>query len=357
MEARNYASVCRGLLVLINCLNEIIDASGERKSMIDDAKSSVLKAYQNAERFLPTKTINKRLKISGQKISRWKKENRCSISVTKRCLVSCPMQLSLAEQMRLRNYLFDPQYQTLPRNHIWAEARRNDLHISAPTFYKYSRAMDEKQILYEIAKNETISIRAEKVFQILHMDSTILRCENGERVYVHFIMDNYSRTILGAVASHSSKSIVVAENLKNVLDKYKLYNHPFELYCDDGPENHGFVKELLKDNRIRITKIVANYKEKTSNNMIEAWNKKFKYVVLRKFKIKSFEHLNELLPETITYANNLKLPSLKTLSPHEVLDGMKLEDLGMKIKVQEAKQLRLKQNRATDCKIVCPSEA
>ena len=107
-------------------------------------------------------------------------------------------------------------------------------------------------------KDETISIRAEKVFDILHMDSTILRCKNGERVYIHFSMDNRSRTILGAVPSHSSKSFVVAQNLRAVIERFNLYYRSFQLYCDDGPENQGFVKELLMDKRIKISQIIAN---------------------------------------------------------------------------------------------------
>jgi len=238
----------------------------------------------------------------------------------------------------------------LPVNHIWAEAQRNGLYISVGTFYKYVRQIKGKPELIEMKEIKRAEIRADRPFGILHMDSTTFRCLNGERVYVHFVMDNYSRKVLGAVPSYSSKSEVVADNLRKVISKYKLRNKPFELYCDDGPENHGDVTELLKnDKRIQITKIVANYKVYTSNNMIEAWNKKFKRIVLKKFIVKSFENLEEQLPKMIDYFNDLKLPVLKTLSPNEASAGVKYEDIGIKSKMEEAKFLRLSQNQVLLC--------
>jgi hypothetical protein len=87
--------------------------------------------------------------------------------------------------------------------------------------------------------------------------------------------------------------------------------------------------------------------------MIEAWNRKFKYVIVKKFKALSHDDLIERLPQMITYANKLKLPTLNTLSPFEVLRGMKVDDIGLRIKMEQAKYLRLKQNRAMNCEVVC----
>jgi putative transposase len=357
MDSKDYASVCKGLIILVNCLNDMIDSSGERDTMALNTKDRVVQAYERARKFLPPKTINKRLKISNQKISRWSKEKKCPLSAIKICYLSCPAQLTMTEQVLLKNYLINPDYSNLPRNHIWALARRKDLCVSLPTFYKYCRETHGKPKVYEIEKRETVSVHAKKIFQILHMDSTRITCKNGERIYVHFIMDNYSRKILGAVPSFSSKSEVVAENLKRILSKYHLYNQPFELYCDDGPENQGYVYELLKnDKRIKIKKIVARYEDKTSNNMIEYFNRKFKYVILRKFNPRHFDNLLELLPEMVKYNNNLFLPVLKTLTPNEVVKGLRYEDLDFKYKMQAAKRLRIAQNQAMDCEEVCLQE-
>ncbi|MEI8278830.1 MAG: DDE-type integrase/transposase/recombinase [Bacteroidota bacterium] len=345
-----------GLLVLIDCLNQMIDVSGNRQLMINTSKETVVEAYEVAKNFLPVEIINSQLKITNQKLFRLKVSGKCTRSSSKYCLKLCPTQLSISEQLLIRNYLSDSKYENLPLNHIWAEAHRNGLHISINTFYKYVRHIRGKKQVVEVKGKKHTTVEAEKPFQILHMDSTTFRCMNGERVYVHFVMDNYSRTVLGAVPSYSSKSIVVAKNLMDVIIKYKLRNKPFELYCDDGPENHGYVNELLKDKKIKITKIVANYKTSTSNNMIEAWNKKFKWIILKKFKINSLEHLEVQLPKMMDYFNNLKLPVLGTLSPNEAIAGMKYDDFDIKTKMAAAKKTRLGQNRLLICNIKAISQ-
>ena len=340
-----------GLLVLIDCLNQLIDSSGKRHQMVNTSKEKILEAYEAAKNFLPVEIINKQLKITNQKIFRLNVAGKCNLSSSKYCLKLCPTQLSLSEQLLIRNYLSDSKYGNLPMNHIWAEAQRNGLYISVHTFYKYARQIRGKIEIKEKKEHKMTSIHAENTFEILHMDSTTFKCGNGERVYVHFVMDNRSRKVLGAVPSYSSKSKVVADNLKDVISKYDLHNKSFELYCDDGPENHGDVTDLLKDKTIKITKIVANYKNHTSNNMIEAWNKKFKQIILKKFKAESFEDLEVRLPKMMDYFNNLNLPILKTLSPNEVVTGVKYEDIGIREKMEGAKNMRLNQNRILICNI------
>jgi len=358
MNTKEYASICRGLLVLTNCLNNVIDSTGNREGLTEKNKDEIVKAYLRAKEFLPARTINKRLKISSQRISRWTKERKCTSSLIKHCFLSCPAQLTLSEQMLLKEYLMDPNNSNLPRNHIWALARRKGLFVSLPTFYRYSQQACGKPKPPELEKRETIRIRAQNPFQILHMDSTRITCKNGERIYVHFIMDNYSRKILGAVPSYSSKSEHVALNLKRVLGRYHLYNHRFELFCDDGPENKGYIYDLLEsDKRIRITKIVANYEERTDNNMIEYWNRKFKYVIMKKFNPKNFDNLEELLPEMIKYSNSLYLPVLRTLTPNEAARGFQYEDFDFRLKVENAKRLRIFQNQTVDCDKLCLTQA
>ena len=340
-----------GLLILLNCLNDLIDCSGKRNEMINAAKEKIIQAYDIAKNYLPVEEVNKQLRLTNQKIFRIKVSGKCKRSASKYCMKLCPTQLCLTEQLLVRKYLADNKYENLPINHIWADAYRNGLYISKATFYKYVNQIRGKKPIKEKKEYKSIEIRSDKPFGILHMDSTTFRCQNGERVYVHFIMDNYSRTVLGAVPSYSSKSVVVANNLKNIIQKYKLRNVPFELYCDDGPENHGDVTELLKSKRMKAIKIVANYKTHTSNNMIEAWNKKFKRFILTKFQAKSLTDLKKQLPEMVDYFNNLYLPVLDTLSPNEAISGIKFEDLEMKSKMAEAKKHRLSQNRLLICNI------
>ncbi|MBM9578540.1 DDE-type integrase/transposase/recombinase, partial [Leptospira sp. 201903070] len=115
---------------------------------------------------------------------------------------------------------------------------------------------------------------------LLHMDTTILRVQDGAKVYIHFIMDNFSRTILGWKASLEWNSKMAMLNLREVCEKFNLFQKPIQLLCDDGSENAGEVDVFLRSPGLFIEKLIAQVDITFSNSMIEAVNKKMKYEFL-----------------------------------------------------------------------------
>src|ERR1700739_1004553 len=357
INSLDYATMYEGMSLLVNCLNEIIDSTGERDRLTIENKDRIVKAYFKARRFLPSATLKDKLNIGENRIRQWASDKKCEKSIIKKCFSVYTGQLSISEQDMLKKYLYNPEYSNLPRNHIWAKARREGLFTNLAPFYKYVQALEGLREAKEENKhkNKVVTIRARKPLTILHMDSTIITCLNGERVFVHFIMDNYSRKILGAVPTYSSKSEVVAMNLKQVIMKNRLYDKYIKLYCDDGPENHAYVKDLIRnDSRIRIDRIIGTYNFQRNNNMIEQWNHKLKYIVLKKYKPESFKHLELILPEMIKYSNNLHLPVLNTLSPNEAIKGKKKKEIYNAIQVRMAKRKRKIENLRLRCEELCP---
>lgn len=356
LDSADYASMYKGMSVLVNCLNEIIDSTGERERLTLENKDRIVDAYLKARKYLPSSTLNDKFKVHERRIQQWSSDKKCEKSILKKCFLAYTGQLSIYEQKVFIDYLNNPEYSNLPKNHIWAKARRNGLVINLATFYKYVQAIEGLREVKKSKKDYSEStIRARKPLTILHMDSTLITCLNGERVYIHFIMDNYSRKILGAVPTYSSKSEVVAMNLKQVIEKNKLYNKYIKLYCDDGPENRLYVKNFIRtDRRIRIDRIVGTYNFQRNNNLIEQWNHKLKYIVLKKYKPESFKHLEVILPEMVHYSNNLHLPLLHTLSPNEAIRGKKKKDVYNAHQVRLAILKRKSQNLRLKCDVLCP---
>jgi len=354
-ESVDYSSMYEGLTVLVNCFNDMIDSTGERDRLEVRNREKIVQAYFLASKLLPKKLLDEKLGISEKRIKQWAASKKCDSSVMKKCFLTYPGQLTLSEQERFKRYLTDPENSNLPRNHIWAKARREGFYVSKRTFLKYAIAFAGFVPIKERNKDhDGETVHARKPFTILHMDSTIIKCSNGERVFVHFIMDNYSRKILGAVPTYSSKSETVAMNLKQVIVQNRLYNRDIKLYCDDGPENHGYIHELLRnDHRIRIVQIIDTYVKK-SNNLIERWNYKFKHIILKKFTPENFQHLEYLLPEMIDYNNNLYLPILHTLTPNEVVKGKKRKDINDSHEIKLAISRRFEENRTISCQKLCP---
>lgn len=342
----------KGLLVLLDYAIEMLEVSDTKYNMMKKHREKFISTYDEAQKYFSEKQIQDLLRISEQKVFNTKILDRCKKSISQRCIRLMPTQLCLPEQMLIKFFLENEEFKYLPINCRWSIAQREGLMVSLHTFYKYAAKILGKNIKKQEKKSEkTKSIKSIAPFQILHMDSTIIRCFNSERIYIHFIMDNYSRKILGAAISNSSKSSVVAQNIEKVIREYQLEDKEIQLYCDDGPENKKEVNKLLKTSGFKVKKVIANYKEGTTNNMIEAWNKRFKRVVFPKFKIQSKKDLKKKLPQMIDYYNNFPLPTLRTLTPNEAVTGYTLEQILLKERIEKAKQKRLEINRNLHCNL------
>lgn len=353
VQNKRYASMCRGLLCLMNTLQLLVNSVSNKKALFRRNKMQLVEGFYQLKKYFNMAAIEKRLQVTSAQISRWKNEGRCKLSAIKLCFTIHPAQLTFDEQLKWKDYLLADDNRYLPVSSVWAKAQReSNLMIALETAYKYKNELLGKAERPKLAKPKT-SILATHPFEILHMDSTQLVLANKEKVYIHFIMDNFSRAVLGAIVSYSSKSASVVQNLRNVIRKYHLNHKPFTLYCDGGPENEGDVNQLLNQSDVRITKVIANYLNDTTNNMAEAWHKRFKQIILKMYVVKNATELEYLLPDMIDFANHMYLPVLNTLSPLEVLAGKQYHELQVAERMTLAQQQRIQTNRAMNCRAQC----
>ncbi len=353
VQNKRYANMCRGLLCLVNMLQVLVNSVSNKKALFRKNKLQLVEGFYRLKKYFPSATIEKRLLVTAAQISRWKNEGRCMLSALKLCFTVQTTQLTFEEQLKWKEYLMADKHRYLPVSSIWAKAQReNYLMIALETAYKYKNELLGKVERPKCAKLK-IKILATRPFEILHMDSTQLVLASKEKVYIHFIMDNFSRAILGAIISYSSKSASVVQNLRNVIQQYNLRYKPFTLFCDGGPENEGDVNGLLKQPGVCITKVIANYLNDTTNNMAEAWHKRFKQVILKMYAVKNVAELEHMLPEMIDFANRMYLPVLDTLSPLEVLAGKQYHELQVAERMGLAQQQRIQTNRAINCRVQC----
>lgn len=343
----------RVLMDTIRYYQELLRDSGMKNQLIQQSKVKTIEIYEEVARYFSPNKVKEITNISEQKIFKLKTSGCCNRSFSGNCLKLNPNQISLHEQYTIEALLKNEEFSHLPLNHIHSFAERQGLLVmSQGTFYKYANILGIKR-KYKEEKDEYqvefLSPKASYPFQILHMDSTFWHCRNGERVHIHFIQDNFSKKILGGVVEFSIKSKSVVRNLSRVIQKYELQDKTLELYCDDGPENKKDVDAYLAKNELKMTKVIANYKTKKSNNSIEAWNKSFKRIVLRKFKIESAKSMRKRLQELIDYYNNLYLPSLNSLTPNEVVEGKTRRDIEKELNKKQILSDRLKSNQNLCC--------
>uniref|UniRef100_UPI000ABD824E DDE-type integrase/transposase/recombinase n=1 Tax=Leptospira alstonii TaxID=28452 RepID=UPI000ABD824E len=220
--------------------------------------------------------------------------------------------------------------------------------LNLSTFYKYARALRPEFKRFRKPK-QRIGIRASSPLTLLHMDTTILRVQDGSKVYIHFIMDNFSRTILGWKASLEWNAKNTVSNLKEVCEKFNLFHKPIRLLCDDGSENQGAVNGFLDQSNLFIEKLTAQVDISYSNSMIEAVNKKMKYEFLFPKNPASFEEVIETLKDAVPEYNSRPSGVLFGFSPDQVLNGDIPDKHRFVEKIKEAAAIRPKINKQGLC--------
>ena len=76
------------------------------------------------------------------------------------------------------------------------------------------------------------------------MDVTIFKPLDQIKVYIYFIVDNFSRAILNWKASLEYSSAIALDVLKEAIQKHDI-GIDATLVTDGGPENHGEVSNFI----------------------------------------------------------------------------------------------------------------
>ena len=189
--------------------------------------------------------------------------------------------------------------------------------------------------------------------QMLHLDVTIHRLQNGTKVYLHVIRDNFSKAILACKAAVNCCSQNTKEILEEVLFKYNLLDKQGTLITDDGSENKGALQKWINKPGMLWKKLVAQLDIVQSNSMVEAANKILKYRFLYHRIFETITQLQLALPDILKEYNNMPLGCLFGFTPNEVLSGKMPNKKNFTEEIAHAKKLRLKVNQKIICENTC----
>ena len=323
----------------------------------------IIKAIQYMQPQLGLSRTLRVFKLSRPKYRQWILEARfdCFDSFTSICSKHHPHQLELSEIKKMRNLLTGQEHDHWPIASIAAFALRNkSLTASLYSWYKYAR-------LLGIAKRG-IKKRPKKVGLValypneyLHVDSTIYDLENGKRIYITFVMDNFSRMILGYHVADRLSFWVVKKALGKALKV--IATHPDQtrplinerlhsfLVSDGGRENNNrridkFLSELSGR---KVTKIRALKDIRFSNSPSEAVNKIMKSRYLRRNKFTSVAQFNHYLAWAVRDYNYIR-PHYKhkPRTPHEAYFNIPLT-FDIRTRMKEGMKRRVQNNRNVKC--------
>ena len=293
----------------------------------------------------------KAFNLSHQQFYRWKNKVNCTIDYRFLCKKKHPMQLSVKETKIIKKYLSDDRFTYWPLSSIYYTMLRNkDAFMSLTTFYKYAYLFDyvrHKPLCRN--KKHTLGIRASKPFEILHADVTIYKPLDNTKVYIYFIVDNFSRSILGWKASLTLSAKISFENLREVYEKYNLNSKPDCIFMtDDGSENKAEVDEYIKETM--LDHFIAQKDVFYSNSMVESSFCKLKYQFLFTRNLADFNETYRYMETVIPECGNRPLSALYGLTPNEVMNGTIPDKNLFKHQKQLSKSNRIMENKqCIDC--------
>nr|WP_299780832.1 integrase core domain-containing protein [uncultured Formosa sp.] len=179
----------------------------------------------------------------------------------------------------------------------------------------------------------------------------MFRSLNGVKHYIHILMDQFSKMVLGYQIEKHSSGKTIRHLLQNAYLKHKPKLTLF--LTDGGSENiNTYVSSVIYASSGNLKHKIAQRDVRFSNSMIEAFNKVLKYQFLYPIPINSRTKLETVLNHVIeTY--NLQRPQL-TLNgntPFEVYNGSPIDFSTYSDKFKAQIQYRIAQKRNISCKI------
>ncbi|MCR9143374.1 MAG: DDE-type integrase/transposase/recombinase, partial [bacterium] len=262
-------------------------------------------------------------RISVSCFHNWKNDPECANSPIGVCRKRHPLQISIVEEKIIKQYATNPEYAGWSLASLWLQILRDGAAaFSVTTFRKYVRILQIIRPKFRKPRRR-IGIRADAPLVLLHMDTTVFRTADRTKFFVHLIVDNFSRAILGWRLMRTNNSKDVMENLSEVCEAHDLMRSEVTVLTDDGSENLGQVSDFFQRPGNFMKKLVAQVDIDFSNSMVEAVNKVLKYQFLfpKGSRLRTGNDLRRALEIEIERYNNRPQFVLHGLTPREVLAG------------------------------------
>lgn len=256
-QNKKLLQVSRALVHIFLMYRQMFNSLVNKKQVLLHHKNSILQCIEYIKPFIGMRRALQTFDLSHQLHAYWKRSLSCVHEPLFLCRKIFYNQLMPVEIATIKEYLLKPEFLQWPVGSVYYQMIRDRAAFMAEsTFYLYARLLN-LTTLHRRRKPKIIKcgIRAAKPFQILHVDITELRINERQKLYISFIVDNFSRAILGWRASLRKTASLTLENLKEVIAKHKLPG--FTLLVDDGSENKGCVKEFVKNTDLNIDLQIA----------------------------------------------------------------------------------------------------
>ncbi len=344
------------LVAILRLVVVLIKISGFTLSMrrVADTpkKNLLLRSVERSRTSLSLKSALRILGLSTTRYHSWKRAESCGIEGVSVCPRTSPQKLTTREAQAIKEMATSEEYRHVPTGNLAVLAQRAGKVFASPTTWyrliRKNRWRRPRRRVYP--EKPKIGIRASKPNEIWHVDTTIIRLLDGTRVYLHAVIDNFSRKILGWKTSTSFDPGSTVTILREAAGHVVSLDVPPTLLADGGVENFNAKVDELIDSGV-LKRVLAMTDITFSNSLIEAWWKVLKHQWLYLNSLDSAAAVKRLTTFYVQQHNEI-IPhsAFRGQTPDELYFGTGkhvTDELAAAKKV--ARQARLEENRSVRC--------
>jgi transposase InsO family protein len=278
----------------------------------EENKLTILRVLDRASEHVRLKPLLASIGLSAARFHAWKSEEECQLADLSSCPRTCPTQLTPDEIQKMSEMVHAQNYRHLNTGGVARLARRlGDVFASSTTWYRIVRRFGWKRPRNRIyPPKPKVGIRAGQANEIWHVDTTMIRLLDGTKVYIHAVLDNYSRRILAWCVGTTFDTGATARLLTEASNELKE-SKP-KVFTDSGVENKNAMVDALID-KGAIERVLAQVEVVFSNSMIEAWWRQLKHQWLFLNSLDSLETIRRLISFYVDQHN--------TVIPHSAFKG------------------------------------
>lgn len=237
-QSSNIKKMNEGYFKLVDVLHEILHNVKGFKQKIADNKDFIVNTIENIKEIIPIENAIKIFNISRSTYQNYKTLviNKCDASYFLWCVKKYPHQLLKKEILVIKDYMADEKYRYWSKSSVYLKAIRDEkLYCCLSTFYKYCRLLGFKEKRKRQKSDDYAPVKTTHPNELWCADVTIFKTADGVKHYIHFLMDHYSRMILGYTVEKSSNGQAIKRLLQNAYMKFKPQNVTF--LTDGATEN------------------------------------------------------------------------------------------------------------------------
>lgn len=318
-------------------------------------KSRLLRAIDRSRGILHLRRILRLIGLSPSRLGAWRRAaEACDLEDEPSCPRSSPHRLTADEIRDMREMVTSTEYRHVPTGRLAMLAQRIGRVLASPsTWFRLVRERGWRRPRLRVhPKGHKVGIRAKEPDAVWHIDTTLIRLLDGTRVYLHAVIDNFSRRILSWRLNDHFDTGASAAMLIEAGRRVVEGGVPPTVLVDGGVENfNGPVDELIASGLLR--RVLAMTEIRFSNSLIEAWWRSLKHNWLFLNQLDSAAKVRRLVAFYVEQHNS-RLPhsAFRGQTPDEMYFGTGAhvpdELAGAR---EEARRARIEVNRDARCAV------